>query len=104
MCPECRRPVAECKCSTRRGTAAAAGDGIVRIRREKQGRGGKTVTTITGIPKSHDQLEALAKELKQQCGAGGSVKDGVIEIQGDHRDRTKALLEERGYTVKLAGG
>lgn len=80
------------------------GDGIVRIRRETAGRNGKGVTTITGVPVNETQLKDLAKQLKQLCGCGGSVKDGVIEIQGDQRDKLKAELEQRGFTVKLAGG
>ncbi|MEN8162086.1 MAG: stress response translation initiation inhibitor YciH [Myxococcota bacterium] len=80
------------------------GDGIVRVRREKQGRGGKTVTAILGVPLADDGLAALARELKRRCGTGGTAKDGVIEIQGDHRDVLVAELEKRGYTVKLAGG
>ena len=82
----------------------ARGDGIVRVRRETQGRGGKTVTTISGVPLAADTLSALASELKRRCGTGGTAKDGVIEIQGDHRDLLRAELEARGYTVKLAGG
>ena len=80
------------------------GDGIVRVRREKQGRGGKTVTTISGVPLADAALAALASELKRRCGTGGTAKEGVIEIQGDHRDVLVAELEKRGYTVKLAGG
>jgi translation initiation factor 1 len=80
------------------------GDGIVRVRREVQGRGGKTVTTVSGVPLADDALKALAGELKRRCGTGGTAKDGVIEIQGDHRDAIVAELEARGYTVKLAGG
>lgn len=80
------------------------GDGIVRIRRETSGRNGKGVTTISGIPATSDELKNIAKQLKQLCGGGGAVKDGVIEIQGDHRDKIKADLEKRGYIVKLAGG
>jgi translation initiation factor 1 len=83
---------------------APQGDGIVRIRRETKGRNGKGVTTISGIPLPESELKVLAKSLKQLCGTGGSVKEGIIEIQGDMRDKLKAELEKRGYTVKLAGG
>jgi translation initiation factor 1 len=81
-----------------------AGDGIVRIRRETSGRSGKGVTTIAGVPLAEAELRALAKQLKQQCATGGSVKEGVIEIQGDHRTAIKTTLEGLGYRVKLAGG
>ncbi len=83
---------------------APRGDGIVRVRRETQGRGGKTVTSIAGVGVSEGKLKDLAGELKRLCGTGGTVKDWVIEIQGDHRDKIVAALQERGYTVKLAGG
>jgi translation initiation factor 1 len=80
------------------------GDGIVRVRRETGGRGGKTVTTVHGVPLAESALKELAGELKRLCGTGGTVKDRVIEIQGDHRDKIVAALTQRGYTVKLAGG
>lgn len=80
------------------------GDGIVRVRRETGGRGGKTVTTVQGVVVAQSALEDLAGELKRRCGTGGTVKDGIIEIQGDHRDKIVAALTQRGYTVKLAGG
>ena len=83
---------------------APRGDGIARVRRETQGRGGKTVTTVSGLGLASDALAALASELKRRCGTGGSVKDYVIEIQGDHREAIVAELERRGFTVKLAGG
>ena len=83
---------------------APRGDGIVRVRRETQGRGGKTVTTISGVGLAEDALRELAGELKRRCGTGGSVKDYVIEIQGDHREVIVAELQKRGFTVKLAGG
>lgn len=80
------------------------GDGIVRIRRETAGRNGKGVTTISGVPLDDEGLKNLAKQLKQLCGTGGALKDGVIEIQGDMREKLKTELEKRGFTVKLAGG
>lgn len=84
--------------------AVPQGDGIVRIKRETAGRNGKGVTTISGIPLAEPELKELAKLLKVSCGVGGSVKDGVIEIQGDQREKIKQELEKRGYKVKLAGG
>ncbi|WP_049721898.1 stress response translation initiation inhibitor YciH [Gilvimarinus polysaccharolyticus] len=81
-----------------------SGDGIVRIQRSSKGRGGKTVSVISGVPLAGDELKSLAKKLKQVCGTGGALKDGNIEIQGDHRDTLKAALEKLGYNVKLAGG
>jgi translation initiation factor 1 len=83
---------------------AFSGDGTVRIRRETKGRKGKGVTTVSGIELPEAELKALAKQLKQKCSTGGTVKSGVIEIQGDHRDLLKAELEKRGHQVKLAGG
>jgi translation initiation factor 1 len=83
---------------------APRGDGVVRVGREKQGRGGKIVTAIHGVELAADALKALAGELKRLCGTGGTVKDGIVEIQGDHRDKVVAALEQRGYTVKRAGG
>jgi translation initiation factor 1 len=102
MCPRCARPIAQCRCTAK--PRAERGDGVVRVRREVKGRNGKTVTTISGVGLADDALRALAGELKRRCGTGGSAKDGVIEIQGDHRQTLVALLEARGYEVKLAGG
>ena len=82
----------------------AQGDGIVRIRRETKGRKGKGVTTLSGFSMSESELKVLAKQLKQKCSTGGTVKDGMIEIQGDHREILKVELEKRGLTAKLAGG
>src|SRR5690554_1110557 len=105
MCPECRHAVAECRCAElAEQERVATLDGIVRLRRETSGRKGKGVTTISGVPLPEAELKALAKQLKKVCGTGGAVKEGVIEIQGDQRERLKAELEKRGYTVKLAGG
>ena len=81
-----------------------AGDGIVRIRREVSGRKGKGVTTISGLTLDEKSVKQLAKQLKQLCGTGGSIKNGVVEIQGDHREKIKAELEKLGHKVKLAGG
>jgi translation initiation factor 1 len=77
---------------------------VVRVRRETQGRGGKTVTAILDVPLEPDGLADLASALKRRCGSGGTVKDGVIELQGDHRDTVIGALQERGYEVKRAGG
>ena len=79
-------------------------DGIIRIRRKTKGRKGKGVTTISGFDLEADKLKALAKQLKKSCSTGGTVKDGVIEIQGDHRETLKQQLEKMGHPVKLAGG
>ncbi|ENL8544575.1 stress response translation initiation inhibitor YciH [Serratia marcescens] len=82
----------------------AKGDGIVRIQRQTSGRKGKGVCLITGVELDDAALDKLAAELKKKCGCGGSVKDGIIEIQGDKRDLLKQLLEAKGMKVKLAGG
>jgi translation initiation factor 1 len=103
MCPDCGHAVAACTCR-RRKTAAAPGDGIVRISRETSGRKGKGVTLISGLPLQAEALRKLAGQLKQKCGSGGTVKEGIIEIQGDHRDLLMEELKKQGYTVKRAGG
>jgi translation initiation factor 1 len=100
-CPECGRPVDCCSCRCK--PSIPQGDGIIRLGRETKGRKGKGVTLITGIPLDEDGLRILAKELKQKCGTGGTVKDRVIEIQGDHRDILLNELMARGYTVKRSG-
>lgn len=79
-------------------------DGVVRISRETKGRKGKGMTIITGVPLQGDALKDLAKQLKQKCGTGGTVKGNVIEIQGDHRDKLLDELSSHGWTVKKAGG
>lgn len=79
-------------------------DGIVRISRETKGRKGKGVTIITGVPLDQNALKQLAKKLKQKCGSGGTAKEGVIEIQGDHRDVLMDELKKLGYVVKRSGG
>ena len=80
------------------------GDGFIRIRRETAGRSGKGVTTLSGFDLAEDALKNLSKELKQLCGTGGTIKSGIIEIQGDQREKIKVELESRGFKVKLAGG
>ena len=102
VCPHCGLPQPSCVC--RKSPRAARGDGVVRVRRETKGRKGKTVTAISGLPLPEAELGALAGDLKRRCGTGGSVVDGVIEIQGDHRDTLVSELESRGYQVKRAGG
>lgn len=100
-CPGCGEPVAACRCTEE---GPPEGDGIARVRPEKKGRGGKVVTTITGLPLAKSELAALAKELKKRVGTGGSAKDGVITIQGDHVDLLVAELERRGHAAKRSGG
>jgi translation initiation factor 1 len=102
VCPNCGQPVAECRC--RKATVRPRGDGIVRVSLDKKGRGGKSVTLVTGLPGSDEGLKLLAADLKRRCGTGGTLKDGVIEIQGDHRDTLVALLRAKGFNVKRAGG
>lgn len=101
LCPGCGHPAGSCCCSK---VAKPAGDGIVRIRRETKGRKGSGVSLISGLPLEAEGLKLLAKQLKQRCGCGGAVKNGVIEIQGDHREAIRADLVKLGYKVKLAGG
>lgn len=105
-CPECGRVVADCQCRRSRPATAAAppGDGIVRVGRETQGRKGKGVTVVRGVPLVGAELEALATKLKKRCGSGGTVTGGVIEIQGEHRDLLVAELTKLGYAVRRAGG
>ena len=102
MCSGCGHPSDACECPRRGG--ADSGDGVVRLSRETKGRKGKGVTLITGVPLDADDLKDLARQLKQKCGTGGTVRNGVIEIQGDHRDKLFDILKQRGWTVKKAGG
>ena len=102
MCPRCGRPVAQCIC--RAAPVSPKGDGVVRVGRETKGRKGKGVTVVTGLALGAEELAALATRLKKRCGSGGTVKDGVIEIQGDHRDLVVAELAALGMNVKRVGG
>jgi translation initiation factor 1 len=112
MCPTCRKPIAQCICGqAKAGQPWIAGqarndkpDGVVRISRETKGRGGKAVTVIRGLALDDAALDKLAKQLKAACGSGGTVKDGVLEVQGDHCEKVMALLKAQGHTVKRAGG
>jgi len=104
MCPACRRPLASCGCAASRPRATPRGDGIARIRRETGGRGGKTVTVVTGLALDEPALLALCRRLKAACGTGGTVRDGVLELQGDHREQVGSLLAGEGIRSKLAGG
>lgn len=103
ICPKCKQPIAGCVCSKSAATHPS-GDGVVRVGRETKGRKGKGMTLITGVPLPTDELKKLAKELKQKCGTGGTLKNGVIEIQGDHRDLLIEMLTAKGWTVKRSGG
>lgn len=103
LCPGCQQAIAQCSCKA--DTAKQIiGDGTVRISRETKGRKGKGVTLISGLAVDAKELKNIAKNLKQLCGTGGAVKDGVIEIQGDKRDVIFESLKKQGYQVKRAGG
>jgi translation initiation factor 1 len=102
LCPNCRRPVRECVCP--KGAPGAARPSEVRVGRETKGRAGKGVTVVTGLPLAHADLEALAAKLKKRCGSGGTVREGVIEVQGDHRDSIVAELVKLGWQAKKSGG
>jgi translation initiation factor 1 len=103
MCPACRKPIAQCACSSAVAPSPPS-DGIVRVSRETKGRGGKAVTLVRGLALDAASLDKLAKQLKAACGSGGTVKDGVVEVQGDHCDKVVALLKGQGHAVKRAGG
>jgi len=100
-----KQPAAPAKGKTKQISAQPSpNDGTVRLRRETKGRGGGTVIVISGVPLAEAALKELAGALKKRCGCGGTIKDGIIEIQGDHRDKLLLELQSRGYRVKLAGG
>ena|SRR2546425_10187541 len=116
-CPVCGQPYKHCHCDQSpaespgsrhpvwgTGIPIHRGTGIVRVMRDRKHRGGKTVTVITGVPGNESEMATLAQRLKKLCGSGGTVKDGNIEIQGDHCDKVQAKLAELGYKVKRAGG
>jgi len=99
MCPQCRKYVAHCICGK---PQRPGGDGIARVQREK--RNGKLVTVVKGLPLDDAELAAFGKQLRSQCGSGGTVKDGAIEVQGDHADKIMAALLAAGHKAKRAGG
>jgi translation initiation factor 1 len=100
-CPGCGHPANKCCCAKKEATLS--GDGIVRVCRETKGRKGKTVTVITGIPLQEDELKQLASRLKRRCGSGGTIRGGVVEIQGDHVELLVGELAGFGYTVRKSG-
>jgi translation initiation factor 1 len=110
ICPVCGHPIAACRCKLPHARSMSehrvrpAGDGIVRVSLDKKGRRGSVVTLITGLPGSDEALKTLAAELKRRCGSGGTLKDGVIEIQGNHRDTLITILQSKGFRPKKAGG
>jgi len=103
MCPLCRQPKAACLCHAL-AQAVPQGDGVVRVSRETKGRGGKAVTLVRGLALDATALAALGKRLRTACGSGGTAKDGVLEVQGDHCERVIELLQKEGWVVKRAGG
>ena len=103
MCPECRAPMAQCRCKELMARVPAT-DGIVRVSHETKGRKGKGVTVVKGLALDAAALAAMGKQLKTACGTGGTVKDGIIEIQGDHREPVIAALTKQGHVVKRVGG
>jgi translation initiation factor 1 len=102
LCPNCRRAVRECVCP--KGAPGAAKPTAVRVGRETKGRAGRGVTTVTGLPLAQTELTDLAAKLKKRCGSGGTIRDGIIEIQGEHRDTIVAELLKLGWQAKKSGG
>ena len=101
MCPDCRQPVASCLCKSQ---ALPKTDGVVRVSLQTKGRGGKSVTLVKGLPLDAAALAVLGKQLRSACGSGGTVKEGLVEVQGDHVAAVMASLQQQGYNVKRAGG
>ena len=103
MCPDCRQPMASCICK-QQAKPAAKTDGVARVSRSSKGRGGKTVTLVSGLALDALALAQLGKQLRAACGSGGTVKDGVIEVQGDHCEQVMQALVKQGYGAKRSGG
>ena len=108
MCPDCQKPVSNCKCRKDKSGSArpqnSPKDGIARVKREVNGRGGKTVSVIDGLPVGEEKMKEISALLKRRCGTGGTVKDGVIIIQGDHRETLIEELQKLGFPAKRSGG
>lgn len=102
MCPACRQPVTHCQCGNTK--PVPAGDGVVRVSRSSKGRGGKTVTLVQGLALPAEELAALGKRLRTACGAGGTVKEGQLEVQGDHVQRVLDWLAAQGFKARQSGG
>ena len=102
MCPGCRQSVAACCCKA--ASCVPAGDGVAKVARSTKGRGGKCVTTVTGLALDAAALVAFGKVLRSACGSGGTVKDGVLEVQGDHVERALQVLAQHGHRAKRSGG
>jgi translation initiation factor 1 len=100
ICPGCGWPVRDCKCSTQHTDEPVPTRVVAKLRMEKKGRGGKTVTVVDGLPRNAAFLKELSQDLKRACGAGGTVADGAIELQGDLRDRVRVALVKKGFLVK----
>lgn len=102
VCPGCGWPIDDCRCSANlRREEPVSGRLVAKLRMEKKGRGGKTVTVVAGLPHNGPFLKTLCQELKAACGTGGTVtEDGAVELQGDLRDRVRSVLEKKGYAVK----
>ena len=101
VCPGCGWPAKDCKCSSRRGVEESVpGRVVAKLRLEKKGRGGKTVTVVYDLPQNADFLKELAQDLKRACGTGGAVSENTVELQGDLRERVREHLEKKGWGVK----
>lgn len=100
VCPGCGWPARQCQCSAQRASASVPTRVVAKLRLEKKGRGGKTVTVVYDLPNNADFLKALAQELKKTCGTGGAPAESAVELQGDHRDRIRQALTAKGYIVK----
>lgn len=99
-CPGCGWPARDCTCSTSAGTQSVPARVVAKLRLEKSGRGGKSVTVVDGLPRNTAFLKDLCGELKRACGSGGTVQEGAVEIQGDLRDRVRECLQKKGIVVK----